>query len=69
MTGYNRKELIGKTAEMIYAKDEQNESAGIVIYRHIAEKGTGSVETRFKCKDGRVLNIFLSSSPLNKNDL
>jgi PAS domain S-box-containing protein len=69
MTGYDRKELIGKNAEKIYAKDEQNESAGIVIYRHIAEKGTGSVETHFKCKDGRVLNIFLSSIPLDKNDL
>jgi PAS domain S-box-containing protein len=69
MTGYNRSELIGKDAETIYAKDEQNESAGIVIYSHIAEEGTGSVETRFKCKDGRVLNIFLSSTPLDKDDL
>jgi len=69
MTGYNRMELIGKDAETIYAKDEQNESAGFVIYRHIAEKGIGSVETRFKCKDGRVLNIFLSSTPLDKDDL
>jgi PAS domain S-box-containing protein len=69
MTGYNRSELIGKDAETLYAKDEQNESAGFVIYRHIAEKGTGSVETRFKCKDGRVLNIFLSSTPLDKDDL
>jgi PAS domain S-box-containing protein len=69
MTGYNRKELIGKNAEIIYATDEQNESAGIVIYRHIAEKGSGSVETRLKCKDGRIINTFLSSSPLDKNDL
>jgi PAS domain S-box-containing protein len=69
MTGYNRTELLGKNAEAIYAKDEQNESAGIVIYRHIADKGTGSVETRFKCKDGRIINIFLSSTPLDKNDL
>ncbi len=68
MTGYSRKEMLGKNAEAIYAKDEQNESAGIVIFRHIAEKGTGSVETRFKCKDGRILNIFLSSTPLDKYD-
>jgi PAS domain S-box-containing protein len=69
MTGYSRKELIGKNAEIIYASDERNESAGISIYRHIAEKGTGSVETRFKCKDGRILNIFLSSTPLDKGNL
>jgi PAS domain S-box-containing protein len=69
MTGYSRKELLGKNAEAIYSNDEQNGSAGIVIYRHIAEKGSGSVETHFKCKDGRILNIFLSTIPLDKNDL
>jgi PAS domain S-box-containing protein len=69
MMGYNRAELIGKNAETIYAKDEQNESACIVINRHIAEKCTGSVETLLKCKDGRILNIFLSSAPLDKDDL
>ncbi|MBE0676119.1 MAG: PAS domain S-box protein [Bacteroidales bacterium] len=69
MTGYTRKELLGKNAEALYEKDEQDESAGIVIFRHIADKGTGSVETRFKCKDGRVLNIFLSSTPLDTDDL
>jgi PAS domain S-box-containing protein len=69
MTGYNRKELIGKNIEMIYAIDEQNESVGIILFKYIAEKGTGSVETRFICKDGSILNIFLSSSPLDKNDL
>src|SRR4030042_913461 len=69
MTGYNRKELIGKNSEMIYATNEEYERIGIEKYRQIAEKGTGSVETRFKCKDGRILNIFLSSAPLEKDDL
>jgi PAS domain S-box-containing protein len=69
ITGYSRKELLSIKAEALYAKDEQNESAGIVIFRHIAEKGSGSVETRFKRKDGRILNIFLSSIPLDKDDL
>jgi PAS domain S-box-containing protein len=69
MTGYTRKELIGKNAEIIYATNEEYESAGIDKYRQIADKGTGTVETRFKCKDGRILNIFLSSTPLDKDDL
>src|SRR4030042_6042973 len=69
MTGYTRKELIGKSAEMVYATNEEYERVGIDKYRQIAEKGTGSAETRFKCKDGRIINIFLSSTPLDKDDL
>jgi PAS domain S-box-containing protein len=69
MTGYSRKELIGKNSEIVYASKDEYDNAGIEIYRQIAEKGTGSVETRFKYKDGRILNIFLSSTPLDKDDL
>lgn len=69
MTGYSWKELIGKSSEMIYATKEEYESSGIEKYRQIAEKGTGSVKTRFKRKDGRILNVILNSAPLNKDDL
>jgi two-component system sensor histidine kinase EvgS len=69
MTGYSRKELIGKNSEMVYATREEYETAGIDKYRPIAENGTGSVETRFKRKDGRILNIFLSLTTLDKHDL
>src|SRR4030042_2051099 len=54
---------------MVYATNEEYERVGIDKYRQIAEKGTGSAETRFKCKDGRIINIFLSSTPLDKDDL
>jgi len=69
MTGYTRKELIGRNAEMIYATNEEYEIVGIEKYRQIAEKGTGSVITRFKCKDGKILNIFLSSGSLDNDDM
>ena len=69
MTGYTRKELIGKSSKMIYATKKEFEDAGIEKYRQIAEKGIGSVETRFKCKNGEILNILLSSAPLDKDDL
>ena len=69
MTGYTRQELIGKSSEMVYVTNEEYESVGIEKYRQIAEKGTGLVETRFECKDGRILNVILSSAPLDKDDL
>ena len=69
MTGYSRKEIIGKDSEMVYATREEYETAWIDKYKNIAENGTGSVETRFKRKDGRILNIFLSLTTLDEHDL
>jgi PAS domain S-box-containing protein len=69
ITGYSRKELIGKSSELIYATKEEYENDGAEKYRQISERGIGSVETRFKCKNGKILNILLSSAPLDKDDL
>ncbi len=68
MTGYTRRELIGKSSEIIYSSREEYIKAGEEKYRQIKKKGTGSVETSFKCKDGKLLNVLLSSAPLDKND-
>jgi PAS domain S-box-containing protein len=69
ITGYTRKELIGKSSELIYATKEEYEIDGAEKYNQISEKGMGSVETRIKCKNGKILNILLGSAPLDKNDL
>jgi PAS domain S-box-containing protein len=69
ITGYTRKELIGKSSELIYASKEEYDSDGTEKYRQISDKGIGSVETRFKCKNGKILNILLSSAPLDIADL
>jgi PAS domain S-box-containing protein len=69
MTGYSKEELIGKSARILYPDDKEYEYVGRVKYKQIAEHGTGSVETRFKCKDGRIIDIFLSSTPLNPANL
>jgi PAS domain S-box-containing protein len=69
MTGYDRNELIGKSSEMIYPTRKEYEFVGPEKNRQIAEKGIGSVETRLKCKDGRILNIISSSTPLDPCDL
>lgn len=67
--GYKRSELIGKSSKIIYATEEEYELVGKEKYRQIAENGSGSVETIFKCKDGKILNVILSSAPLDKDDL
>ncbi len=69
MTGYSRDELVGQNARMLYPTEAEYDYVGSEKYRQIAEKGTGSVETRWRCKDGSVINVLLSSTPFNLNDL
>lgn len=68
MTGFARSELIGKSSEMIYPTHDEFLYVGTEKYRQIAEKGTGSLETKIRCKDGTVLNVIISSTPLDIND-
>jgi PAS domain S-box-containing protein len=69
MTGYARKELIGKSAEKLYASREDFDWVGAEKYRQIAAKGTGTVETRWKKKDGTIFDIILSSTPIDLKSL
>ncbi len=69
MLGYSRSELIGQNARMLYADQVEFDRVGEVKYRQISEKGIGVVETVWKRKDGRMVNIILSSAPLDPNDL
>lgn len=68
MTGYGREELIGKRARIIYPDDECFKKVGEVKYRMMRESGRGSVETNWKRKDGKVIDVFLSSAWANPED-
>ncbi|MBK5970018.1 MULTISPECIES: bifunctional diguanylate cyclase/phosphodiesterase [Thiorhodovibrio] len=69
MTGYSQDELIGKSSRILYPSDAEFESVGHEKYLQIQEQGIGSVETRWRCKDGSLLNIILSSSPIDSKNL
>jgi PAS domain S-box-containing protein len=69
MTGYTEEELKGRSARMLYPTDEDYEYVGREKYARIAKRGTGSVETRWRRKDGTVMDVLLSSTPLNVNNL
>jgi PAS domain S-box-containing protein len=68
MTGYTRSELIGKSSEILYPSTEEFLSVGKEKYGQIAESGIGTVESKFKCRDGKVRDVIISSSPLDLND-
>jgi len=69
MTGYNRDELIGQSARMLYPSQEEFDFVGREKYRQVAEKGIGIVETRWQKKDNQIVEILLSSSPLNPKEI
>jgi PAS domain S-box-containing protein len=69
MLGRTRDELVGKSARVLYASDEDYEYVGREKYVQIRERGTGTVETHWQRKDGEILDILLSSTPLDTTDL
>lgn len=68
MTGYNKEELIDKDARIFYPSQEDYEFVGKEKYDQIRKKGTGEVETLWQKKDGSIINVFLASTPIDKND-
>ncbi|MBP7829574.1 MAG: transporter substrate-binding domain-containing protein [Kiritimatiellae bacterium] len=69
MTGYGREELLGQSARMLYPTQEDFDTVGREKYRQIEEQGTGTVETPWRRKDGRIIDVLLSSTPLVPGDL
>ncbi len=68
MTGYTREELIGKDARMVYPDDEEYASVGREKYGQIARQGSGQVETRWKRKDGGIIDVLLASTPIDETN-
>jgi len=69
ITGYAKDELLGQSAQLLYPTRKEFEYVGNEKYRQIAEKGTGSVETVWQRKDGAIIDVLLSSTPISHDDL
>ncbi len=69
ISGYSREELLGESARIFYPGSEEYNFVGSEKYRQIAEKGTGEVETRWKRKDGSIIDVLLASTPLYPGDV
>ena len=69
MTGFSEEELLGQSARVLYATEEEFQRVGDVKYPQILAHGYGSIDTRWRCKDGHEVDIFLQSSALDPQDL
>ena len=69
MTGYEPSELNGRNSLILYPTQEEFDYVGKVKYEQIEKIGTGIVETRWKRKDGSIIDVLLASTPLHQGDL
>lgn len=69
ISGYSESELLGRSARLVYPSDEEYEAVGRIKYEQIHRQGTGTVETRWKRKDGAIINVLLSSTLIDPDDM
>jgi len=69
MVGYLKDELEGQDARVLYESDEEYERIGFEMHSQIQKFGAGTVESRFKRKDDRIVDVLLRSAPINPSDL
>ena len=68
MLGYSRAELLGQSARILYLTKEDFTYVGRENYVQIQDHGTGTLETRWRRKDGKVMEVLLSSTPVDLED-
>lgn len=64
ISGYSREELLGQSARILYPTAEEFNQVGIESNRQLKETGISSMETRWRKKNGTVIDAFLRISPL-----
>ncbi len=68
MTGYKAEELIGQKSRLLYESDARYISVGQEYDRQIRESGKSTMEIRWQRKDGRLINVLLSTTPMDVLD-
>ncbi|MFH1114903.1 MAG: PAS domain S-box protein [Pseudomonadota bacterium] len=69
MLGYSGEELEGQNARIVYESDEEFLRVGKVKHAEVLRSGKGTVETRFRRKDGSIVDVLLSSASIVPGDL
>jgi PAS domain S-box-containing protein len=69
MVGRSADELVGQSARMLYPTEDDYNYVGREKYRQIGLRGTGTIETRWLRKDGQIIDILLSSTPIDPKRL
>jgi len=68
ITGFKKEELLGKAASIIFPSKEEYKLAEDQIALQIKKKGTGSIQSKYRKKDGTLIDVSLSAAPLDLKD-
>ncbi len=68
LTGLAPERLLGSTPRQLYVTEEEYRRVGRMLYEELWTRGSSYVETRFRCADGRLRDVFLYAAPLNPQD-
>lgn len=69
LLGYRPGDMIGKNSRFLYASQEEYERVGHEKYIDIVKTGSGTLQTVFIKKDKTLIDVQLSSTAIDKNDL
>jgi len=69
ISGYSRSELIGKNALFLYPTVEEYSLVGSEQAKQVSASGVARAESRWRRKDGRIIDVLLTSAPVDRNDL
>jgi PAS domain S-box-containing protein len=65
MAGYSRNELIGQSEKILFASETDFDLVRINEFDDIRPQGPHSIETRWRRKDGRLIDVLLGFSRIN----
>ncbi|MDD5093611.1 MAG: PAS domain S-box protein [Dehalococcoidia bacterium] len=68
ITGYSRRELIGKSCGFFFPTQTAYESTKHEILRQITAKGLSAIETGWQLKSGEQIDVALNCAPLDPGD-
>ncbi len=68
ITGYAREELVGQDVRTLFPTEQDGGPAGRETYLRVQEQIIATVETRFRHRDGQLIDVLLSSA-VNPADL
>jgi PAS domain S-box-containing protein len=69
ITGYSEEEMIGKGTQMLFADDGEYLRVGRELYGQMETGGLGTVESVLRKKDGMMIDVMLSLSPFDPDNV